>query len=227
MKRAKQIQAIIIIGLTILSSFGSQAQIPGRKISDFNFGWKFHKGDIADGQSLTLDDAGWRKIDLPHDWSIEGPFSKDNSSCTGYLPGGIGWYRKSFPVSGELQGGKVFISFDGVYNNSEVWINGNHLGKRPNGYISFQYDISKYLKYGTNNLLAVKVDHTQDGDSRWYTGSGIYRNVNLITTGSVHIDQWGVSSSTPEVTPEKAVLSVNSTIVNEAGKTRVAVTNTL
>ncbi len=130
-------------------------------------------------------------------------------------------------MSGELETRKFFISFDGIYNNSEVWINGKYLGKRPNGYISFQYDISQYLKFGANNLIAVRVDHTKDGDSRWYTGSGIYRNVQLISTGQIHLKQWGVYYNTPEVTEEKAVLSVNSTISHDAAGTSVTVTNTL
>jgi beta-galactosidase len=227
MKRAKHTRILILISLTILSSLSSNAQLHGRNITDFNFNWKFYKGDITNGQSVALDDSGWRSLDLPHDWSIEGPFSKNNSSCTAYLPGGIGWYRKSFYVSVDQKYKKVFISFDGIYNNSEVWINGNYLGKRPNGYISFMYDLSPYLKYGENNLIAVKVDHTKDGDSRWYTGSGIYRNVALITTDRVHLKQWGVYYNTPEVSKEKAVLSINSTIVYDEVGISVIVTNTL
>lgn len=208
----------IVIILTIICAPSVQGQVNGRKITDFNSGWKFHKGDISGGEKITLDDSSWRNLTLPHDWSIEGPFSSNNSSCTGYLPGGIGWYRKSFPVSGELKNRKFYISFDGIYNNSEVWINGEYLGKRPNGYISFQYDITPYLKFGTNNLVAVKVDHTQDGDSRWYTGSGIYRNVKLISTERISIKQWGVSWTTPEITAEKASLEVKAIVKNETAK---------
>ena len=227
MKREKRIQFLILISLTILSCLSSNAQVRGRNVTNFNFDWKFFRGDVTNGQSITLDDSGWRNLDLPHDWSIEGPFSKDNSSCTGYLPGGIGWYRKSFTVSDDQEYRNVFISFDGIYNNSEVWINGNYLGKRPNGYISFMYDLSPYLKYGTNNLIAVRVDHTKDGDSRWYTGSGIYRNVALISTNRVHFKQWGVYYNTPQVSKEKAVLSVNSSILYDKDGTPVTVTNTL
>lgn len=185
---------------------------------NFNFDWKFYKGDIQDGQNPDIDDSDWRLLDLPHDWSIEGPFSKENSSCTGYLPGGIGWYRKSFVIPNSEKRRKVYISFDGIYNNSEVWINGAFLGKRPNGYISFQYDLTPYIKYGKENLIAVKVDHTLAGDSRWYTGSGIYRDVRIITTSPVHIGQWGVYCSSPEITREKATLSVEVNLVNESSK---------
>ncbi|HOO98520.1 MAG TPA: glycoside hydrolase family 2 TIM barrel-domain containing protein [Bacteroidales bacterium] len=196
-----------------------------RVIENFNYGWKFHKGEIAGAHDITFNDSGWRDLDLPHDWSIEGPFSRDNSSCTAYLPGGTGWYRKSFTLPSEGRGRKVFIYFDGVYNNSEVWINGHFLGKRPNGYISFVYDLSPHLNPGGENVIAVKVDHTLDADSRWYTGSGIYRDVHLIYTGLVHAKWWGVSYTTPDVSADGASLSVKTDIVNESGKkARVKVT---
>jgi beta-galactosidase/beta-glucuronidase len=167
-------------------------------------------------------------LDLPHDWSIEGPFSKANFSCTAYLPGGIGWYRKTFIVPENERTRKVFIYFDGVYNNSEVWINGNYLGKRPNGYISFQYDLTPFINFGKENLVAVRVDHSLYGDSRWYTGSGIYRNVKLITEEMVHIKQWGIYCKTSDITPSGANLSADISAVNETDKAvRVSVISTL
>ena len=227
MKRHVIFTGPILLFAFILTLDPVVAQGKGREVQNFNYNWKFYRGDIKDGQKPGLDETGWRDLDLPHDWSIEGPFSKDNSSCTGYLPGGIGWYRKEFTVPKSQKGQKVFISFDGVYNNSEVWINGTLLARRPNGYISFQYDLTPLLNYDRKNLIAVKVDHTLDADSRWYTGSGIYRNVKLITTDRIHVKQWGVYYTTPEVSPGKGVLSVNSTIVNDAVKTQIIVTNTL
>jgi beta-galactosidase len=154
----------------------------GRKTVLFNEDWKFHKGDIPKAETVEFDDTDWRKLSLPHDWSIEGPFSKEWASGTGYLPGGIGWYRKTFDFSGVNPEGRTFIYFDGVYKNSEVWINGKYLGKRPNGYIPFQYEIGPYLKKAGKNVISVKVDHSKFADSRWYPGSGIYRNVYLINT---------------------------------------------
>jgi hypothetical protein len=201
--------------ILILTAMAVSGQPEGRSVQDFNDGWKFFKGDIPDGQKTDLDDSQWRTIRLPHDWSIEGPFSKENYSCTGYLPGGTGWYRKSFVIPENEAGRKIFICFDGVYNNSEVWINGNLLGLRPNGYISFRYDLTPFVKYGATNLLAVKVDHSLYGDSRWYTGSGIYRDVKLITTERVFIKQWGVSCKTTDVTPEKATLTADIALTNE------------
>lgn len=220
------------LSLTVILSLAAVMRLAGstdgRETRDFNSGWKFHRGDIVRGQEPGLDDSAWRSLDLPHDWTIEGPFSGENSSCTGYLPGGTGWYRKSFPISGEDEKRRVLIYFDGIYNNSEVWINGEYLGKRPNGYISFWYDITPYLKFGTNNLIAVKVDHSQDGDSRWYTGSGIYRDVRLIITDRIYVKPWGINYTTPEISKEKASLSVNTEVMNETGKkVKVIISNTL
>ena len=209
---------MFLLIFTLLISYRADAQLSGRKVENFNFGWKFWKGDVPNGQNPLLNESGWRTLDLPHDWSIEGPFSKDYASGTGFLPGGIGWYRKSFIIPSSEMNRKIFISFDGIYNNSEVWINGTWLGKRPNGYISFQYDLTPYIKFGKSNLLAVKVDHSKFGDSRWYTGSGIYRDVRLIYTSPVHIKQWGVFASSKDISNTKAELDIEVTIINESLK---------
>ena len=175
----------------------------GSEVTDFNNDWKFFKGDVAGAEVASFNDDGWRQLTLPHDWSIEGPFSRENASGTGFLPGGIGWYRKSFMVPKSEKVRKVFIYFGAIYNNSQVWINGKLLGTRPNGYISFQYDLTPYIRLGKQNIIAVKVDHSKFGDSRWYTGSGIYRDVKLITTPAIHISQWGVFASALDVTGQK------------------------
>ncbi|WP_205509616.1 sugar-binding domain-containing protein [Longitalea arenae] len=180
----------------------------------FNADWKFQKGEQSGAAQPAFSDAGWRTLNLPHDWGIEGPFSKEWASGTGYLPGGIGWYRKTFTVPPTMTGKQLYIYFDGVYKNSEVWINGHYLGKRPNGFIPFQYELTRYLQPGAKNTVAVKVDHSSFADSRWYTGSGIYRNVYLIATNPVHIDQWGVAFSTPLVSAAKANARVNVSVVN-------------
>ena len=180
----------------------------------FNNDWKFYKGDAAGAEKVAFADQDWRKLNLPHDWSIEGPFSEEWASSTAYLPAGIGWYRKTFTVSASAKNKKTFIYFDGVYNNSEVWINGHYLGKRPNGFVSFQYELSSYINYGGKNTIAVKVDHSKFADSRWYTGSGIYRNVYLITTEPLHIALWGVGFTTPKVSAENAQANVNVTVSN-------------
>ncbi len=181
----------------------------------FNNNWRFNLSDVKEGSSSTLDDSKWRKLDLPHDWSVEGTLSPDKASCTGYLPGGIGWYRKSFTVPDSEKSKKVFIYFEGVYNHSEVFINGVSVGKRPNGYISFMYDLTPYLKIGQENLLSVRVDHSLERDSRWYSGSGIYRDVYMVYASPVHLDLWGVYFKANSIGPKKADVSVETTINNE------------
>lgn len=194
----------------------------------FNSNWKFHKGDVPDADKPGFNDAGWRQLDLPHDWSIEGPFDEQWASATAYLPTGIGVYRKTFTVAPAMRGKNVYIYFDGVYNNSEVWINGHYLGKRPNGFIPFQYELTKYLNASGKNSITVKADHTEFADSRWYTGSGIYRNVYLIATSPVSIDLWGIGFSTPEVSDHKATAGVTVSLTNtSAAGTDAVVTSRL
>ena len=198
-----------------------------RVSSPFNTGWRFKLDSMNQFYQPSLDDSGWRSLDLPHDWSIEGSFSADNPATPGggALPGGIGWYRKSFTMPVENREQQVFIEFDGVYQESEVWINGHYLGKRPNGYISFRYPMTGYLHYGDSlNVLAVKVDNSRQPNSRWYSGSGIYRDVRLVTTDPVHVDQWGVYVTTPEITDQLATVNTTTRIVNSReGETEVEV----
>jgi beta-galactosidase len=183
----------------------------------FNDDWQFHKGDITnDGQSNN-DTATWRKVMLPHDWSIEGPFSDEWASATGYLPGGIGWYKKTFNASSSWQSKKIFIYFDGVYKNSTVWLNDHYIGNRPNGFIPFEYELTKYLNYNGKNTLTVKVDHKDFADSRWYTGSGIYRNVYLNIKEPVHLVNWGVEFSATNISVNKADCDIKVAAVNQSG----------
>jgi beta-galactosidase len=179
--------------LFILTSNISLAQV--RSTVNFNAGWKFYLGNDSTAINANYNDATWRTLDLPHDWSIELPFRQVAPATTqgGALPGGIGWYRKTFMVPSSSKNKNVSIEFDGVYRNSDVWINGHHLGKRPNGYIAFQYDLTPYLKLGTaKNVLVVKVDNSLQPNSRWYTGSGIYRDVKLVTKSNIHFDYNGL-----------------------------------
>src|SRR6266540_102554 len=188
-----------------------------RKTEKFDSRWRFHLGDTPGAQDVAFDDAAWRSLDLPHDWSIEGEFSEQNPAgvAGGALPGGVGWYRKSFVVPRSDSGKLVFVEFDGVYRNSEVWINGQYLGKRPYGYSSFQYELTPHLRYGARNVIAVRVDNSQQPNSRWYSGSGIYRHVRLVTTDPVHVDQWGTYIATPAVSPESSRVTIRTTIRNE------------
>src|SRR6185437_3762802 len=151
---------------------------------------------------------------LPHDWSIEGKFSKDNPASPegGALPGGIGWYRKTFTVPASAKNKLVYIDFDGVYQKSDVWINGHHLGFRPNGYISFRYELTPYLNFGGKNTIAVKVDNSAQPNLRWYSGSGIYRNVWLVTTNKIAISHWGTYVTTPKVDEHTAQVHIQTSI---------------
>ncbi|MBI9057114.1 MAG: DUF4982 domain-containing protein [Labilibaculum sp.] len=184
---------------------------------DFNFDWKFNLGNVEKAQKTGLNDSSWRDVRLPHDWSVEHSFTQKNTGgATAFLPGGIGWYRKTFMMPNEAVDKNTRIEFDGVYTNSEVWINGQYLGKRPFGYAPFAYDLTPYLNYGdTKNLIAVKVDRSAYLDSRWYPGSGIYRNVKLVTCGKVHIPQWGTQITTSEVSLAKAKLSIITDVNND------------
>lgn len=202
------------------------AQNSARVISDFDSEWKFHLDDTTGANEPAFNDAGWRSLSLPHDWSIELPF--DESSPTGNgggaLRGGIGWYRKTFTLPATAKSKKAFIDFDGVYMNSEVWINGHYLGKRPNGYISFRYELTPYLHYGNEkNVIAVKVDNSEQPNSRWYSGSGIYRNVWLVFTNEVMVDHWGTFVTTPQVSEQTAKAVLNTTIRNTGSAKPVTV----
>lgn len=213
----KHLSAFLFPGLVILGMIScSPSEIRTR--TDFGKGWKFTLTDSAmDAHNPGFDDSGWRILDLPHDWSIEGEFSPDHPATPGggALPGGTGWYRKSFVISEADAGKRVYIDFDGVYRNSEVWINGEYLGKRPYGYSSFRYDLTPYLVAAPGeNCLAVKVDNSLQPNSRWYSGSGIYRNVWLVTTGQVHVDHWGTQVVTPEVTEKESRVVVTTYVRN-------------
>ena len=193
------------------------AQQKARTKINFNNNWKFKLDSTQQYKEQNINDANWRRLNLPHDWSIEGTFSKDNAATPGggALPGGIGWYRKAFTIAATEKNKIILIAFDGVYMNSEVWINGHSLGKRPNGYISFQYDLTPYLKYGNEkNIIAVKVDNLRQPNSRWYSGSGIYRNVWLTTVDKVHVDNWGTFITTPRVSDKLATVNIATNIQN-------------
>lgn len=189
-----------------------------REVVDFNWDWKFYLGDDSLAYDPKFDDSGWRNLNLPHDWSIEGEFSEEHPTrqAGGALPAGIGWYRKTFHLSNDDQDGKVFIEFGGIYRNSEVWINGHYLGKRPFGYITFHYDLTPFLNFGEKeNEVAVRVDNSLQPNSRWYTGSGIYRDVKLIKTSDIHLEQWGVHVTTQDVTDVSAQVYVKLDVATD------------
>ncbi len=186
-----------------------------RAIFNINLDWKFHLGDEPKAWQKGFDDSQWRTVNLPHDWAVEHPFDINNSSGTGYLPGGTGFYRKHFNLPKDLEGKRVYVKFDGVYNNSMVWCNSYYLGKRPSGYAEFIYDITDLVCFGDiPNVLTVKVDHKDIADSRWYTGSGIYRNVTIIVKDRICIDNYGLFVSTKSIDNDKAELGVQVSTIN-------------
>lgn len=192
----------------------------------FDYGWRFHRGDVQNGESINFDDNGWREIDLPHDWSIEdlpgtnSPFNLNviNGVSVGFTTGGTGWYRKTFRLSSKEKNKKIIILFDGVYMNADVWINGIHLGNHPYGYTSFYYDITRKIKWNEKNIIALQVKN-EAATSRWYSGSGIYRHVWLKYLEPVHVAQWGIYVTTPEVNSSKARINIKTKVLNETKKT--------
>ncbi|HYM76842.1 MAG TPA: glycoside hydrolase family 2 TIM barrel-domain containing protein [Candidatus Dormibacteraeota bacterium] len=196
----------------------SQIQNPtGRVRESFDFGWKFQLGDFPGAHVPEFSDSYWNKIDLPHDWSIDGPFDEHAPSgfCGGYLPTGIGWYRKRFHLPASLQDQNLTIEFDGVYENSEVWINGRSLGKRPYGYVSFYYDLTLYVALGQENVIAVRVDNSRQTNCRWYSGSGIYRHTWLLSTNKIHVAQWGTFVRSTAVSKDRASVQISTWIRND------------
>jgi beta-galactosidase len=229
-KMGYNIKVSIVAFLLLTGSILCQAQNPGNsgRKQLFDDNWKFFLGDTALAKSNDFNDVTWRSLDLPHDWSIEGKISPKNPTggAGGYFPAGIGWYRKTFRAPGEWKDKKVSIYFEGVYMNSEVFINGKSLGIRPYGYSSFSYDISPFLDFNKENVIAVRVDNSQQVNSRWYSGSGIYRHVWAMVTDAVHITNWGVSITTPQVSSTKATVQIKTLIKNETGRPQQIVLNT-
>lgn len=189
---------------------------------------RFHAGDAPDAWQAWFSDSDWQEVFLPHDWSVSFPFSREYSSGTGYLAGGIGWYRIHIAPKPEWKGRRLSLVFDGVYKNSRVWCNSYYLGERPNGYISFSYDVTEQFHFDRDNVIAVRVDHSDISDSRWFTGSGITRQVRLVVQDPVHPVYNGIFFTTPSVTPGRADAVVYSEIVNTLDEpAQVTVTNTL
>ena len=217
----KLIVILIVSSLSLSLASGQLACGEPLKIND---GWKFIKGDPKEASSPDYDDSRWQTLDLPHDWSVEGPYSPSLASATGYLPGGIAWYRKKIEIPARNKEMKFFLYFEGIYRNGEVFVNGTSLGMRPNGYISAFHDITALVRAGKTNTFAVRVDHSESADSRWYTGSGIYRDVWLVTASPIHIAPWGVYYTTHELNPRQTAVTIQTALNNS---TPLAVTVTV
>lgn len=217
----------VFLFLFCLTSASGYEPQPLRK-QLFNHDWKFFLGDPSNASEVGFDDKSWRTLDLPHDWSIEGSIKADHPTGNdgGYFQAGVGWYRKSFEVPASWKDNqRVAIYFEGVYMNSEVFINGKSLGVYPYGYSSFRYDLTPYLEYGKPNMIAVRVDNSEQPNCRWYSGSGIYRHVWLEVTPPIHIAPWGVSVTTPAADYQQAVVSLKIIVKNNLPGVQEATVN--
>jgi beta-galactosidase len=239
MRHAARLRCLVAVA-TLLALPGSLAvaaelvAVPAgaaRVVAPFDDGWRFSTGDVPGAAAAAFDDAAWRALSVPHDWSIEGPYDRSNPTARGggYLPAGVAWYRKSFTLPAAAAGRRVFVDFDGVMANSEVFLNGKSLGKRPNGYVPFSYELTGGLAAGGGtNTLAVRTDTADQPASRWYAGAGIYRHVRLRVVNPVHLEQWATQVLTPEVKGEQATVRVRTAVVNGSDRPQeVAVAITL
>lgn len=187
------------------------------RTQNFDSNWKFNLGDVSGANEVSFDDSKWRQLSLPHDYSIEQNFDQNYEAESGYLPGGTGWYRKNFTVSEDLKDKELRIDFGGVYMNATVWVNGEQLGTHPYGYTPFSFDITDQVEFGKENVIAVKVDH-KTPSSRWYSGSGIYRSVELTIMDKVHVGLYGTKVTTPDLATEKGGtvnMNIDTTVQNE------------
>ena len=249
MKRLTVVTVVALLGAQLPAMSADQVtvqrEVAGPRARQlFDFDWRFKAGEVQDGQASSLDDSTWEKIDLPHDYMIEGkgqaiivpggrgggrantlpekpegPFDprSPGGNSNGFLNGGFGWYRKTFTMPESARGQRVFLEFEGVYMNSEVWVNGTSLGKRPYGYSTFEYDISPHLKFGPKdpNVVAVSVS-VQQPSTRWYSGAGIYRHVWLTRTAPIHVEHWGTIVTTPAISNAEATVMVRTSVQNQA-----------
>lgn len=208
MRMFAQLVCVLVVFLSVVMAEGREKQC-------FDYGWRFLQRDANGGELPDFDDTTWRELDLPHDWSIEGKFHGGGAGGKrgGYVDLGVGWYRKTFEVSAEHKSKKLFVEFGGVYKDSDVWLNGKHLGKRWYGYATFQYDLTPHINWDGENVLAVKVNNPKQ-TCRWYSGSGIYRHVWLTVTDKLAVGHWGTFVTTPAVSVNSAIVSVETTVTN-------------
>lgn len=195
---------------------GATAAATPRTVTLLDLSWAFHRGEVTEGQVVGLDERAWRQVDLPHDWSIEGPFARDNPTDWrgGYLPSGVAWYRRHLCLAPRVGQERAYLDFDGAMANAQVWVNGVKVGGRRWGYLGFRCDITDAARWGADNVIAVRTDTSAQPASRWYTGAGIYRHVWLVRTGEIHVAHWGTSVTTPEVSAERARVRVRARIEN-------------
>ena len=219
-KKSFQFLKIFSLALMMVSLFSCSDKIAEPENISFNKGWKFIKEDVQEAINPEFNDGDWETVNVPHDWSIKGPFSKDNPSFSrgGWLPTGKCTYRKTFQVDASEKNNKVFVYFDGAYRNSVVYINGQKVGYRPMGYIGFEYDLSEYINYKGFNVLTVTLDNSEQPGSRWYTGTGIYRDVTLKIRNKAFVPNWSLYVTTPQISNQEATVNAAFDIKNEDAK---------
>lgn len=225
------IRKVMVVAAVLALGVKDTQTVDAREVLNFNSGWSFARfGAMPDGSQVaepagleqtSFDDSNWRKLNLPHDWAIEGPFRADLPNRTGKLPyEGIGWYRKTFTVPASDAGKRFYVDFDGAMSRCRVWLNDQYVGEWPYGYASFRLELTKHLKIGGKNVIAVRLENKPEA-SRWYPGGGIYRNVRLVKTAPVHVGHWGLHVTTPDVSPERAKVKVATEIDGELGQIEV------
>ena len=247
-KKFKRIGAVILAAAMILQSFGGMAGVSAAESTqmssekevvyanvysdavreqDFDANWKFYLGDASGAEGANFDDSAWRNVSLPHDYSIEQSYTSAGEAESAYLLGGTGWYRKHFTLNSDLEGKEIRIDFGGVYMNATVWVNGTKLGTHPYGYTPFSFDITDYVTFDGENVIVVKVNH-QTPSSRWYSGSGIYRDVTLFVMDAVHVDMNGTKVTTPDIASGNGTVNVVVEVVNDGtASANVTVKNTV
>ena len=210
---------IVLISLVTVPLYPAQTQTSRAELNA-DSDWRFLLGDPSGAEAPQFADSSWRTVNLPHDWSIEGVPDKNNPTGTGggFFPAGTGWYRKTFTAPKEWKGKRVSVEFDGVHKDATIYLNGKKLGTHPYGYTSFSFDLTQYLDFSEPNVLAVRVDNSAQPNSRWYSGSGIYRHVRVIVTDSTHVAHWGVFVTTPEVAAGTAKVSLRTRVANESAE---------
>ena len=215
---------VAILGSVVTLLLAARPALAQRERLSLDPNWRFARGDVPGAQAPAFDDRQWRAVDLPHDWSIEGPFAESNpgGGRIGYLPTGIGWYRRAFVSPSSVARRQTWLELDGVYMNSDVWINGTLLGRRPYGYASQWYDISRHIKSG-RNVIAVRVDNSAQSNSRYYTGSGISRHTWLTIADPLHIGHWGVFVTTPSADSSSATVVIRTRVENDNPTSRAGV----
>jgi len=210
---------IAVVSLGTIPLYAAQTQTSRLEL-DADSDWRFLLGDPSGAEAPQFVDVSWRTVNLPHDWSIEGVPEKNNPTGAGggFFPAGTGWYRKAFTAPKEWKGKRASVEFDGVYKNATVYLNGKKLGTHPYGYTSFSFDLTQNLDFSGPNVLAVRVDNSEQPNSRWYSGSGIYRHVRVVVTDSMHVAKWGVFVTTPEVSADVATVSLRTRVANESAE---------